>query len=212
VTQVFDTTRKPRQRDIAVLFCLAGASGAALVAQVLWSVPMRWTAGLVVLPASALVVVVAFAGQRRYDRLAIVSDRLIAGAKWGLVATCVYDVVRPLLVWALSVDFPPFRANVIFGSLITGQPEASMTAKVIGWTYHFWNGIGFGTMFALLRPRGAWLAGMTWALFLQLMMMWLYPRFLQVRLQDPGFLATTLVGHAVYGIVLGSALARRGPA
>lgn len=202
---------RPRARDVAVLFCLAGASGAALVAHILWRLELAWTAGFVVLPATALVVGAAFAGRRRYDRLAIVSDRLIAGAKWGLIATVVYDVVRLGLVWSLSLDFAPYRAQAIFGTLITGRAETTAVATAAGWTYHFWNGISFATMLSLVRPRAGWLVGWAWGLGLQALMMALYPRLLEVRLANPAFLLTTVVGHSVYGIVLGSGL-RRGDA
>jgi len=211
-TDTRTTAVAPRRRDVAVLVCLAGASGAALVAQVVFDLSMTWTSGLVALPATGLVVGAAFAGRRENDRLAVVADRLVAGALWGLVATLAYDAARPLLVWGLSLDFAPYRAHATFGSLITGQPRGTTTATVVGWGYHFWNGIGFGTMFALVRPRGPWPAGLVWALGLQGLMMALYPRFLEVRLDDPGFLVTTIVGHGIYGIVLGSCLARRGPA
>lgn len=201
---------QPRRRDVAVLFCLAGASGAALVAQVLFHLDMTWTAGLLVLPSSALVVVVAFAGQRRYDRLAIISDRLVAGAKWGLVATVVYDVVRPVAVWVFQYDFPPYKAHAIFGQLITGRPSTDAVAVVIGWIFHFWNGISFGVMLSLIRPRPGWLIGWAWAMVLQLAMMAIYPKFLQVRLDTPGFLMVTIVGHSAYGLALGETLRRRG--
>ena len=202
----------PRRRDVAVLVCLAGASGGALVAQVVFHLSMTWTAGLLALPASGLLVGVAFAGRREHDRLAVVADRIVAGAFWGLVATLAYDAARPLLVWGLSLDFAPYRAHATFGTLVTGQPRGTATATIVGWGYHFWNGIGFATMFALVRPRGPWWAGLIWALGLQALMMALYPRFLEVRLDDPGFLVTTIVGHGVYGVVLGATLARRGPA
>ena len=201
----------PRTRDVVLLFCLAGLSGAALVAHVLWSLKMVWTAGFVVLPAAIAVVVVVFAGQGRYASLRIVSDRVVAGATWGLVATVAYDLIRPLLVWSLRLHFNPYRAHPIFGSLITGRPRTTSLAITVGWIYHVWNGVAFGVMLALVRPRGAWLAGLTWALGLQAMMMYLYPKFLEVRLDNPGFLVTTIVGHGLYGIVLGESLARRGP-
>ena len=193
-----------------MLFVLAGASGAALVAQVLFDLDMTWTAGLLVLPASALLVVVAFAGQRRFDRLAIVADRLVAGATWGLFATFVYDVIRPVTVTVFQYDFPPYKAHAIFGQLITGRPSTDAFAITMGWVFHIWNGISFGVMLALIRPRGGPIVGLAWALFLQGCMMAIYPRFLEVRLETPGFLMTTVVGHSAYGLALGESLRRWG--
>jgi len=40
-------------------------------------------------------------------------------------------------------------------------------------------------------------------MILQGLMMWVYPHFLAIRLEDPGFLMTGIVGHGLWGIVLG---------
>lgn len=209
-----EPTPAPRARpiDVAVLFCLAGAGGAALVAQIMFDLDMTWTAGLIALPGTALCVVAAFLGQRRFDRLAIVSDRLVAGAIWGLAATLVYDVVRPIVVWAFGFDFHPYKAHALFGELITDRPHTTAFAITVGWIYHFWNGISFGTMLALVKPKAGAVVGWAWGLGLQGLMMIVYPNFLQVRLDQPSFMVTTIVGHSAYGLSLGWFLARRGPA
>ncbi len=172
---------------------------------------MTWLAGFVVLPASAFLVIVAFLGQGRTDRARIFSNRIVAGALFGLIATVAYDTSRPLLVEIFGLDFNPYRAHPIFGSIITGKPETDDLAVGVGWAYHFWNGISFGMMLALILPRAKWWQGLIWAETLQFFMMMLYPRFLEVRLDDPAFLATGLVGHGLYGIVLGHLLHRYGP-
>jgi hypothetical protein len=209
------TTRPPRPtartRDTVLLFCLAGLSGAALVGRVLWDIPMLWTVGFLTLPGGIAIVIVAFVGQGRRHSLRIVSDRVIAGAKWGLVATLAYDAVRPLIVWGLQLHFHPYRAHPIFGSLITNRPRTDAVAIAVGWIYHFWNGVSFGVMLALVKPRAGWAFGVAWALGLQACMMALYPKFLNVRLDSPGFLITSILGHGFYGIVLGWTLRRWGP-
>jgi hypothetical protein len=205
-------TSAPRTRDIALVVCLAGLSGAALVAHVLWHFYMSWTAGFVVLPAAIIIVILVFARRGRPSSAGIIADRVIAGAKWGLVATVAYDVIRPPLVWGLRLHFNPYRAHPIFGSLITGRPRDTAIAIAVGWTYHVWNGVAFGVMLALVRPRGAWVAGLVWALTLQGVMMALYPKFLGVRLDNPGFMVSSIVGHGLYGVVLGASLKRWGPA
>jgi hypothetical protein len=197
--------------EILVLVGLGATSGLALAAHILWDLSMTWLAGFVVLPASAFLVILAFLGQGRTDRAKIFSNRIIAGAVFGLMATLVYDISRPLLVEVFQLDFNPYRAHPIFGSLITGRPESDDVAVAVGWAYHFWNGISFGMMLALILPRATWWQGLIWAEALQFFMMMLYPRFLEVRLDDPAFLATGLVGHGLYGIVLGLLLNRYGP-
>ena len=198
-------------RELVVLVALAGTSGLALVAHILMKLSMSWTAGFVALPATAALIILIFIGKGRHDRARIFADRLIAGAAFGLLATLAYDAFRPLLVAVFQLHFNPYRAHPIFGSLITGRPPSDGLAQVVGWMYHFWNGITFGMIFALVRPRGGPVAGLIWAETLQMFMMALYPKFLEVRLNDPGFLVTGLVGHGVYGLVLGASLARWGP-
>ena len=107
--------------------------------------------------------------------------------------------------------FPSARSAPIpiCGELITGRPAGDAWAEVAGWTYHFWNGISFGMMFALIRPKGGVILGFLWAEFLQVLMMAVYPAFLRARLDDPGFLVLGLVGHGLYGVVLGWLVARR---
>jgi hypothetical protein len=73
----------------------------------------------------------------------------------------------------------------------------------MGLIYHFWNGISFWAMFAFIRPRGGTILGFIWGIGLQCLMMFAYPRLLQIRLNDPGFLTSSLIGHALWGIVLG---------
>ena len=150
--------------------CLAGTSGAAILAHVFGPLPMMFT----------------------------------------VLGTICYDLSRPLVRLMFSFRFNPFGAMPIFGSLMTGLPVTSHIAIIVGWIYHFWNGISFGMMFALVRPRGGALPGFIWGLGLQTLMFITYPRFLEVRLNDPGFVAMGLIGHSIWGIVLGIGVRRWG--
>jgi hypothetical protein len=185
---------------------LASASGLGILAHTFWNVPMSFSAPFVVLPSVAILVGIILFSRRQYGQLAIFADRLMRGAFWGFIATLFYDAVRPLLTWILTFTFNPYKAMPIFGSLITGLPQDDTLAQLVGWGYHFWNGISFGMMFALVFPRGSWIAGFIWAMILQGLMMWAYPWFLQARLDDPGFMVTGIVGHGLWGIVLGLGL------
>jgi hypothetical protein len=163
-----------------------------------------------VLPGAILLTGLVFASKRRYGELDRFADRAISGAVWGLVATLAYDAIRPLLMWIFRYHFNPYRAIPVFGELITGQPRTAAVAIAVGWIYHFWNGLSFGVMFALIRPRGGPVAGFIWAMGLQGFMMWSYPTLMRIRLDNPGFLMAGLVGHAVWGVVLGTSLRRWG--
>ena len=116
----------------------------------------------------------------------------------------------PALVALFQFSYDQFKAISVFGVLITGQPASTLQAQTAGWGYHFWNGASFGVMYALLRPQGGVATGLLWALGLQLLILWTYPSLLQVRLDNPGFLVTSMVGHGLWGVVLGAGLARWG--
>lgn len=206
-----DTATRPRVKDVAVAVALAGSSGGAIIAHTYGPVTMRYAVPFVVFPAAALLVGGVFAGQRRYDRLEVISDRIIKGAMWGLMATLVYDLIRPLIVLLFSLDTNPFAAMPIFGALITGRAPDTGVALTMGWIYHFWNGIGFGVMFALVRPRGGPVAGLVWGLALEGFMLAVYPGFLGTSVATTAFVSVGVVGHAAWGLALGEGLRRWGP-
>ena len=191
----------PREVVFGVL--LAAASGLAILAHTVGPVPLSFAAPFVVLPTASVLVGILLMRRRLYPRLHVFAGNLMAGAKWGFVATLFYDAIRALLKLAFGFSFNPYRAMPIFGNLITGLPAEHGLAVATGWLYHFWNGVSFGMMFALVRPVGGPLAGFVWAMVLQGLMMAVYPAFLQARLSDVGFLATGLVGHGMWGVVLG---------
>lgn len=201
------------RREIALGVGMAGTSGAAVLAHTFGPVPMSFTVPFVVLPATSVLVGLVLMQRRLYGRLHRFSQLIARGAVVGLGATLVYDAVRPLLVTALGLSFDPYRAIPIFGTLITGLPATDPATLASGWVYHFWNGISFGMMFALVRPAGGIAWGVAWAMVLQGLMMLTYPMFLQARLDDPGFMLSGLIGHGLWGIVLGAGIrewARRG--
>lgn len=193
--------------QIIVGLLLTSTSGLAITLWGLGKIPMLYTVSFVVLPTA--VIIVAFAlFYKNYEKFHFYNDLIIQGGKWGFLATLFYDAIRPLLKVIFSFKFNPYRAMPIFGELITGLEQTTALAIAAGWTYHFWNGISFGMMFALLVPKGGMIKGFIWSMILQGLMMWVYPHFLAVRLADPGFLMMGIVGHAIWGIVLGYGIKR----
>lgn len=190
---------------------LTSISGIAILVHTFGPMPMSFTVPFVALPLSIVFVGFALARRRRYGRLHVFSDLVIRGAGWGLVATLAYDVVRPALRTGFGFSFDPYRAIWIFGELITGLPRTHLASALSGWAYHFWNGIGFGMTFGLVWPRGGMLAGVVWAELLQALMFVTYPRLFGIRLEDPGFLTLGLVGHGVWGLILGYGMTRNRP-
>lgn len=193
--------------QIIVGILLASTSGVAITLWGLGKIPMSFTVSFTVLPSIIILVGWVLYNQNN-QKFHWFNNLIIQGGKWGFLATLFYDAIRPLLKLIFRFDFNPYRAMPIFGQLITGLEQTNRWAILSGWTYHFWNGISFGIMFALLFPKGGMFKGWIWSMVLQGLMMWVYPEFLAVRLADPGFLWTGIVGHSLWGIVLGYGIKR----
>ncbi|QDU41286.1 hypothetical protein Mal4_56520 [Maioricimonas rarisocia] len=129
-------------------------------------------------------------------------QRLLVGAWASLVATLAYDIARYPL-WKSGVfDFNPFRAHPLFGELITGQPAATWTAFLVGWIYHFWNGFGFGVMYTVVAGPAHWWYAVIWALFLEVAWLVALPSVVNLTVGVDA-IAVSLIGHGIYGVVLG---------
>ena len=197
-------------REVIFGLLMACTSGAAVLAHVFTPLPMTYSVPFIVMPATVILLGVILLRRRLYRQLHSVANLLMLGAWTGLAATIGYDVIRPILRYFFHFSFNPFKAMPIFGMLMTGLPTTHPAAITLGWVYHFWNGISFGMMYVLFRPRGGAITGLLWGLGLHGLMLWSYPRLLQVRLDDPGFLVTGCVGHAVWGVILGLSIQKWG--
>jgi hypothetical protein len=178
----------------------ASVSGAALIVHALGWLPLYFLIDVLAAPSLiGLLVLGVFA--RRIHR-PVFLNRLFVGAWAGLVATFAYDAIRGLLLLVGIISFDPYLSHPVFGMLITNQPETSTLAIVIGWLYHYWNGIGFGIMYTLVAGRASWLYAIVWALLLEIAWLTALPSVLSFHL-NAGFIFMSLVGHLAYGAVLG---------
>ena len=196
---------------LLVLGCTAAGIGAFLL-DVVGIVRMPWTLSFVSLPA--LVAVIAIAVWARRVAREPFFNRLVVGLVAGIIATLAYDAVRWAIQETAPLDYDGFRSINIFGSLILSRPESAVSARVAGWTYHFWNGVSFGVMYALVAGPARWYWGLAWGMSLELMMISIYPVAFAIQRSDPAFLAISMTGHAAYGAVLGLLCERwcdRGP-
>jgi hypothetical protein len=125
-----------------------------------------------------------------------------AGLLSGLAATAAYDISRLLLVTVGDYSFWPFDIFKRFGLALTGAATASFWVQATGFCYHLMNGLGFAAAYAIFfGSRGIW-AGVVWALVLETLMVSIYPGWLHLKALDE-FLQVSMVGHIVYGSVLG---------
>ena len=178
----------------------ASVSIAALLLHVAGWLPMYFLVNMLAAPSLILLLLCGVVASRMDERVFL--NRLVTGAWGGIAATVAYDLIREIVWRAGMLTYYPFRSHPVFGSLITGAPEESAMAVVVGWAYHFWNGFGFGVMYTLIAGPAHWCFALGWALLLEVGWLTAMPGLLQFRLSAE-FLAVSLSGHAMYGVALG---------
>jgi hypothetical protein len=180
-----------------------------------WS--MRGFTLFIALPSFA-----ALCGLALVDRT-IGTERLwraaLVGGAAGLLAAIAYDVFRLPFVYADALGIQQvvpalnlFKVFPRFGAMILGQPLEqpvySATAQIVGWAYHFSNGLTFGIMYVALIGDAAkhhWAWGVVFAVGLELaMLLTPYPAFFEIPLTAK-FVVVTLLAHLVFGVVMGLA-------
>lgn len=127
---------------------------------------------------------------------------LRAGIVAGILATLAYDLSRFLLIRITGIMFWPFDIFNIFGRALIGSGGPSELITVVGVVYHLANGVGFAIAFTIAFGRRGVLAGIVWALILELLMVSVYPGWLGLKALDE-FVQVSVFGHLVYGSVLG---------
>jgi hypothetical protein len=198
-----------------VVFILSAMSIWCLLAEFYDLCSMRTFTFFVLLPASVALVALGVLDWRKGDGQ--LWKGLVIGAVAGFVAACAYDVFRLPFVfsreWKLASIVPPmnlFKVFPRFGAMILGepveQPTYSLAAHLIGWTYHFSNGVTFGMMYVAMigsARRRSWLWAVLLATGLELaMLLTPYPQFFAIPLTAL-FVAVTLTAHFVFGVALG---------
>ena len=181
-------------------FGSASVSLLALVLHAMNWLPLYFLVDIVAAPSLVLLLVLGVIAYRIQEPVFL--SRLLTGSWVGLVATGAYDLIRFLLRASGIISFDPFLSHPVFGRLITGLPETTQTAVVVGWAYHFWNGFGLGLMYTLLLGNVRWYYAMVWATLLEFAWLVTLPSVLQLKV-SPAFIVVGFIGHAAYGAVLG---------
>jgi hypothetical protein len=200
-----------------VVFMLSASSIWCLLAEFYGLCSMRKFTFAVLLPATVALIGMAVLDRAKGDgRL---GRGVLLGAVAGLIAACAYDLFRlPFVLaslWHLPSIVPPlnlFKVFPRFGAMILGEPVEqatySLAAHLVGWAYHFSNGITFGVMYLALVGdcrRRSWLWAVLLASGLELAMLFTpYPQFFGIAVTGL-FVALTLTAHLVFGVVLGLA-------
>ncbi len=140
--------------------------------------------------------------------------RMLVGAAAGAVATVGLEAVR---LTSFHFGGMPGDLPRLLGVLLTDRfmEGPSPLSDALGYAYHFWNGACFGLLFAVAFGRASWRWTVVYGIALGLGFLAspattaLGVGFL--ALQMPAMLATVLLAHVVFGVVLGLLLQRRLP-
>jgi hypothetical protein len=158
----------------------------------------------VLLPAVAvlivLIVVAAARGHRRLVR------RTVVGAIAGAIATVGLEAVRSVSfhLGGMPGDMPRLLGVLLTDRVMLGP---SPWSDLLGYIYHFWNGVSFGLIFAVIVGRRSLWWALVYAEFIGLGFL-VSPA---VRAMGIGFMGlkmpamplTVLLAHVVFGTVLG---------
>jgi hypothetical protein len=198
-----------------LVFILSATSIWCLLAEFYGFCSMQTFTLAILLPVTAALIALAVLDRARGDgRL---SRGIVIGAVGGLVAACAYDAFRLPFVfaheWGVASVVPPmnlFKVFPRFGAMLRGEPVEqqtySLAAHLIGWAYHFSNGITFGVMYLAMigeARRRSWPWAVALATGLELaMLLTPYPSFFAIPLTAL-FVVVTFTAHLVFGIILG---------
>ena len=199
----------------AVVFVLGSSSIACLLADFYRVCSMRQFALYGFIPA--LVVLGAIAAADRVQGSGRLYRAVLLGAGAGLAAAVSYDIFRLPFVyakaWGIAGIVPPldlFKVFPAFGAMLLRQPleqtHYSPGAELLGWAYHFSNGLTFGIMYLALVGTGRrhhWTWAIAFAVVLELgMLVTPYPHVFGIPLTFR-FIWVTLAAHAIFGVILG---------
>jgi hypothetical protein len=203
----------------AVVFVLSATSIWCLLSEFFGLCTMLWFTVAILIPATAALVMLALVDRSRGDNS--LWRGVVIGAVAGLIAACAYDLFRiPFVVAAIDktgpdwLRLPLFKVFPRFGAMVLGQPfdaamtdsQFSLTAHLVGWVYHFSNGITFGVMYVALvgdASRRSWWWAVLFATGLELAMLFTpYATFFGIHVTTR-FVIVTFLAHAIFGVVMG---------
>lgn len=151
----------------------------------------------------ALVVVLTVALARHRSRL---TNRILAGAGAGLIATVGLEVIRfiSFRLGGMPGSMPELLGVLMLNRFMEGP---SLLSNVVGWAYHFWNGVSFGIVFAVLFGRKPLAWALVYAEFVGLGFL-ISPAVTAMGigfmgLNMPAMPITVVIAHTVYGVILG---------
>jgi len=201
------------------VFVLSAASIWCLLAEFYHLCSMQVFTLYILIPATIALIAMAFYDLFKGDGQ--LWRAVVIGTIGGFLAACAYDAFRmPFVIAAIDktgpawLRLPLFKVFPRFGALILGQTftpqetdsQFTLLAHVVGWIYHFSNGMTFGVMYMALigdAHRRSWLWAILLAAGLELAMLFTpYTGFFGIGM-TARFVIVTLSAHMIFGIALG---------
>ncbi len=161
--------------------------------------------GLYLLLPSVVLFAVALtlAAMRGHRRL---TNRVLSGVAAGLVATIGLEIVRAtsFRLGGMPGDLPRLMGVLLTDRFMLGP---SLLSDVLGWSYHFWNGLCFGVIFTVVLGRRSLLWAVIYGQLIGIGFL-LSPAVKSLGigfmgLEMPAMPMTVILAHLVYGIILG---------
>ncbi len=217
VVLAFVAEHRPRLLRLGLHLVVAALPLLAISAHVFGVAPMHLTAGVVVVPLTLVVLMLALFAPVPEDRL------VLAGVVWGVLATLVYDAVRLDTVYLLGLwgDFIPTVGTWI----VDADAGSSVVGAVVGYVWRYvGDGGGIGVAFFVLVAatglrRWGQRATVTAAVVFAVFPVWtglvatvaVAPRGEQQMFPlTVTTVSLSLLGHLVFGLVLGLGCSRCG--
>lgn len=189
----------PGRRSVRGLCALLGLLPAVpLVAWAYGLGPFHVWFWFVTVPSLALLTAAGVA-TARWSGYRGLHTALVVGAFGGLLGTLAYDLFRiPFLLAGFRLLAPIDS----YGVLILGAESSGPWTGLLGWIFHFGNGIGFGITYAMIAAGRRWQWALLWGLAIETLAV-ASPVAGLYELRGPGLLAIAYSGHLAYGAVLG---------
>lgn len=197
-----NTTARPPALDLIGLrgLCLLACipSAGALLLKVYGFMEMPTALLYLYLPGIVFLLGVWWRGaEARYSPL---REALAIGILAGLVATLAYDLARvPFLIFGQRV----FMTINTYGVWISDAVQSSRFTDLIGWSYHFSNGIAFGILYALFMRGRHWGWAVLYACLLETIALSSPFRTIFSLSGNWQAIGILYLGHVFYGIPLG---------
>ena len=184
-----------KARILLVLLCIPSAG--ILLYMVYGGMAMSKSGLLIFLPSLLLFSILwLFAYLKKNE-----TNRLLVVGFWaGLWATICYDLVRVPVLFLGQRVFAPIR---MYGLWLTDSGAADAFSDIIGWVYHYSNGIFFGIAYVLVMKKRPTFWAVLYALALETLFVFSpFGDLLEIKAK-PFALAVAYIGHIAYGYPLG---------